>query len=463
MVSTRLTGEELEELKDLASIHFWPHDNLAGDMSEETGTRILGSGEGVWVDDVQGRRWFDFTSGAWLLNIGHGRKEIGQAVYEQMTEGATYTPPGTVSPTTIRLVSKIAGHAPDKESRTYLVSGGSEAVETALLMAKKYHSNNGETARWKVVSRKGSYHGATHFCRGLGGTSFAPSGTDFGPPMPGNVYITNPDEYRCVHCSDKGGCNLECARELDRAIQFEGPKTVAAFIGEPISVHNGIHVPHSEYWPTIQEICNKHGVLMICDEVITGFGRTGKMFCVEHWGIKPDIMTVAKALTGGYFPIGAAIASKKVSDTFLGEESNALRHLITFGGNPPASAAGVRSLEIMEDEGIVENSAKMGDYLYEQLQTMYEHPIVGDVRGGKGLLCGIDLVKDRETKEKFPGGANLRGIMARATANQGLLGRAVVDTIRVAPPLVITKDEVDDLVGRIDRAVGEAEKDLWVS
>ena len=463
MVSTRVSGEELEELKDLARVHFWPHDNLAGDMSEETGTRILGSGEGVWVDDVQGWRWFDFTSGAWLVNIGHGRKEIGQAVFEQMTEGVSYTPPGTVSPTTIKLVSKIASHAPDKDSRTYLVSGGSEAVETALLMAKKYHSNNGEPTRWKVVSRKGSYHGATHACRGLGGSSFASSGTDYGPPMPGNVYITNPDEYRCVYCSDKGSCNLECARELDRAIQFEGPKTVAAFIGEPISVHHGIHVPHPEYWPTIQEICHKHGVIMICDEVITGFGRTGKMFCVEHWGIKPDIMTVAKALTGGYFPIGAAIASKKVSDTFLSEESNALRHLITFGGNPPACAAGVRNLEIIEDERIVENSAKMGDYLYEQLQTMYEHPIVGNVRGGMGLLCGIDLVKDRESKEKFPGGANLRGVMARATTNQGLLGRPVVDTMRIAPALVISKDEVDDLVGRIDRAFGEAEKELGVS
>ena len=459
MVTTRVNGEELEELKDQASTHFWPHDNMAGNMSE-TGTRMLGTGEGVWIDDVEGNRWLDFTSGAWLMNIGHGRKEIGQAVYEQMTEGINYTPPGTVSPTTIKLVSKIASHAPDKESRIYLVSGGSEAVETAILMTRKFHVNNGEATRWKVVSRKGSYHGATHFCRGLGGSGFAANSTDFGPLMGGNVYINNPDEYRCVYCADKGGCNLECAKDLDRAIQFEGPKSVAAFIGEPISVHHGVHIPHPEYWPTIREICNRYGVVMICDEVITGFGRTGKMFAVDNWNIKPDIQTVAKALTGGYFPIGAAIVSKKVSDAFMGEESNAFKHLITFGGNPPASAAGLRNLEIMEQENVVDNSAKMGEYLYEKLQKMYDHPMVGHVRGGLGPLAGIEFVQDRDTKEKFPASANIKGVLARAISGEGLIGRAPADAMRIAPPLIITKDEVDDLVGRVDRAIGAAEKEL---
>ena len=203
----------------------------------------------------------------------------------------------------------------------------------------------------------------------------------FGPLMPGNIHITQPDGYRGLCCSADGGCNLQCARDLEIAIQHEGPSTVAAFIGEPISAAAGIHVPHPEYWPTIREICDKYGVIMICDEVITGFGRTGKMFATEHWGVKPDIFTVAKALTSGYIPIGAAIASKKVSDAFIGEDAT-FRHLITFGGNPVACAAGLANLEIMEGEGMVENSAEMGTYMYEQLQTLYEHPIVGDVRGG---------------------------------------------------------------------------------
>ena len=195
---------------------------------------------------------------------------------------------------------------------------------------------------------------------------------------------------------------------MDRAIEHEGPSSVAAFIGEPISAASGIHVPHPEYWPTIREICDRHGVIMILDEVITGFGRTGTMFAAEHWNVVPDIFTVAKAMTSGYLPIGAAIATKNVADAFVDDDgTNFFRHLITFGGNPASCAAGVANLEIMENEGMVENSAQMGDYLYESLQTLYEHPIVGDVRGGKGLICGVELVKNRDTREKFPPEADL--------------------------------------------------------
>ena len=242
----------------------------------------------------------------------------------------------------------------------------------------------------------------------LGGSQQS-GANDYGPLVPGNIHIGNPNAYRGPHS------DMECAEELERAILHEGPKTVAAFIGEPISAANGIHVPDPGYWPRIREICDKHGVVMICDEVITGFGRTGKMFATEHWDIQPDIFTVAKALTSGYLPIGAAVASRKVADAFMGED-NTFRHLITFGGNPASCAAGLANLEIMENEGVVENSAEMGDYLYEQLQTLYEHPIVGDVRGGMGLLCAVELVKDRDAKERFPEDAKLS---AKTDAHHG--------------------------------------------
>ena len=340
-----------------------------------------------------------------MVNIGHGREEIAEAVYEQMKD-ISYSPGGTVSPATVKLSAKIASHAPDKDSRVYFVSGGSEAVETALKMAKNYHKNNGEATRWKIISRRGSYHGATVACMSLGGAAWT-AAANYGPTMPGNIHVAQPDQYRCTFCRDRGGCNLECARDVERAIEHEGPSTVAAFIGEPISASAGIHVPHPDYWPTIREICDRTGVLMICDEVITGFGRTGKMFATEHWGVTPDITTVAKALTSGYLPIGAAVASKKIADAFIGSEESAFRHLITFGGNPASCAAGLANLEIMEGEGMVENSAQMGDYLYEQLQTLYEHRIVGDVRGGKGLLAAVEIVKDRDTREKFPAEAEL--------------------------------------------------------
>ena len=457
VAANRLTGEEIEELKTQASTHFWPHSRLAGDMSDETGVKLVTSAEGVWVEDVEGRRWLDVMAGMWLKNIGHGRREIADAVYEQMQD-VSYSPGGTVSPVTVKLAAKVASLAPDKESRVYFVSGGSEAVESALKMAKQYHKNNGESGRWKVISRSGSYHGATFACMSLGGGGVAVP-ENFGPLMPGNVHVAQPNPYRCAYCADRGGCNLECARDVDRAIEHEGPATVAAFIGEPISAAAGVHVPHPEYWPTIREICDRHGVVMICDEVITGFGRTGKMFATEHWDIKPDIFTVAKALTSGYLPIGAAVASPKIADAFTGDEASTFRHLITFGGNPASCAAGLANLEIMENEGMVENSAAMGEYLFDQLQTLYEHPIVGDVRGGMGLIAAVELVKDRDTKEKFPKEAELAGKMRSLLKQHGLLTREG-DTIFMAPPLCITRDEVDHMVGQVDEVVGELERAL---
>ena len=446
----RLTGEEIEELKQLGETHFWPHSRPIGDLSEETGIKLATKAEGVWVEDGQGNRWVDTLSGMWLKNIGHGRKEIADAVFEQMQE-VSYSPGGTVSPATIKLAAKVASLAPDKESRVYFTSGGSEAVETALKIAKAYHKNNGEPNRWKVISRRGSYHGATHACMALGGAATSGPG-DYGPLVPGNIHIGNPNSYRGPHS------DMECAEELERTILHEGPNMVAAFIGEPVSAANGIQIPDPGYWPRIREICDKYGVVMICDEVITGFGRTGKMFATEHWGIQPDIFTVAKALTSGYLPIGAAVASKQIADNFLGQE-NMLKHLITFGGNPASCAAGLANLAIMENEGVVENSAEMGDYLYEQLQTLYEHPIVGDVRGGMGLLAAVEVVQDRDTKERFPQEAQLSAKLSRIMDKNGLLGRAG-DIISVAPPLTITKDEVDFVVQALDRTLEEVQTEL---
>ena len=451
VTTNRLSGEVIEDLKQMASAHFWPHARLAGDMSEDTGVKLASAASGVWVDDAEGRRWFDTLSSMWLVNIGHGREEVAEAVYEQMKD-ISYSPGGTVSPATVKLSAKVASLAPDKESRVYFVSGGSEAVETAIKMAKNYHKNNGEPTRWKVISRRGSYHGATHACMALGGGGIS-APVNFGPMMPGNVHIDNPNAYRGPRT------DMDAADELERTIQHEGPSTVAAFIGEPISAAAGIHVPDPGYWPRVREICDKYGVIMICDEVITGFGRTGKMFATEHWGIQPDIFTVAKALTSGYLPIGAAVASKKVSDAFMGDEESAFRHLITFGGNPASCAAGLANLDIMEGEGMVENSAAMGEYLFEQLQTLYEHPIVGDVRGGMGLLAAVEIVQDRDTKEKFPKEADITKKFNEAWNRQGLLGRAG-DVISLAPPLCITKDEVDWLVKSVDDAITEVENQL---
>ena len=457
MLTSRISGEELEDLKQKASDHFWPHSKQTENMFGDAGVKMVTRARGVWVDDVDGNRWFDTLSGMWLVNIGHGREEIADAVYSQMKD-ISYSPGSTVTPVTAQLASRVASLSPDKKSRIYFVSGGSEAVETALKMAKNYQKNIGETTRWKVISRRGSYHGATHACMSLGGGGIA-APSNYGPLMPGNVHIEQPDGYRGRCCSQPGGCTLDCAKDLERAILHEGPSTVAAFIGEPISAASGIHIPHPEYWPTIQDICKRYGVVLICDEVINAFGRTGKMFASEHWEIKPDITTVAKALTSGYLPIGAAIASKNISRAFEGGEDNVFRHLITFGGNPASCAAGMVNLDIMESEDLVKNSEQMGNYLFEKLQPLKEHTMVGDVRGGLGLLAAVELVRNKSTKEKISVDPEATTKLTEILQEHGLLGRAG-DVIPIAPPLCITKDEIDHFVERLDTSISKMESSI---
>jgi adenosylmethionine-8-amino-7-oxononanoate aminotransferase len=452
---------DVEQARADAEAHFWPHSQQAGNVSKETGLQLVVGGQGVWVEDADGERWFDTLSGLWLVNIGHGRREIADAVYKQML-ALGFSPNDTVSPVTAALSARLAAYSGDERARVYYVSGGSEANETALKIAKNYHHLNGEPNRWKVLSRRGSYHGATLACTSLGrgGPGGGSVPAQFGPLVPGNVHVSQSAAYRCHFCAQAGTCSLECAADVERAILHEGADTVAAFIAEPISAAAGIHVPDPGYWPKVREICDRYGILLIGDEVITGFCRTGKMFALEHWGVKPDIRTVAKALTSGYLPIGAAIVSGKVADAFIGG-GKTFQHLITFGGNPVSCAAALANLEIMENEDLAERSAEMGDYLFERLQTLREHPIVGDVRGGKGLLCALELVKDRETRAQFPKEAGLDRLAVEAMRANRMLGRAG-NIIPIAPPLCITREEIDEAVGRLDRVLSRLEEKLAV-
>lgn len=458
-MATGLTNAPVEQIREDASQHFWPHSKPTGDMSLKTGVQVVNGGEGVWVHDVDGERWFDTLSGLWLVNIGHGRREIADAVHHQMLQ-LSFSPHDTVSAATATLSSRLAKLSSDPKTRTYFTSGGSEAVETALKLAKQFHRINNEPERWKVISRRGSYHGSTLACTSLGrgGGNGQSVPVEFGPLVPGNLHVQGPDEYRCVACADSGGCNLSCAKEVERTIEHEGARSVAAFIGEPISAASGIHVPHEDYWPTIREICDRHGVIMICDEVITGFGRTGRMFATEHWDITPDIRTVAKALTSGYFPIGGVMANGMISDAF-NDAGASFAHLLTFGGNPPAAAAAHANLDIMEAENMAERSADMGTYLYESLQPLRSHPIVGDVRGGLGLLAAIEVVKDKATRERFPKSASIDKMAVSAMRENGMLGRAG-HVIPLAPPLCISRDEIDDIVERLGRVLNRLQETL---
>ncbi len=454
------TPTEVQELQESALEHLWVYMREPSDMAEKGEPQIFTGGKGVHVTDALGNSYIDAMSGLWLKNVGYGRTEIADAAYEQMLK-LTYMPAGTTTEPAIKLAEKIASITPGDLSRSFFTSGGSESVETAMKLARAYFKRVGEPGRYKFISRKGSYHGATFATLSLGGTPLFPK-TDYEPLLGGVFHGPQPNPYRCEY----GGatpeeCAEKCANAIEDIIKFQGPDSVAAVVAEPIASPYGAVVPGDNYWPMLRDICDRHGCLLIADEVITGFGRTGKMFACEHWGVTPDIMTVAKGITSGYIPMGAAITRKPISDAFIGSQQAAFRHVITFGGHPVAAAASLKNIQIMEDEGLVENSARMGAYLLDGLNELKEkHSIIGDARG-LGLFCALELVKDRETKEQFPPEAELGTRITQALAENGILLRGGEIT-NIAPPLCVTAGEIDEIVSALDRVINAAARDLGV-
>ena len=457
-----VTVSDSEALRKLSLKYLWMHSRDWVQMAEEGDPLVMVSGEGVRVTDADGRTYIDVEGGYNSVNVGYGRSEIAEAAYEQMRKIA-YFPNQTTTVPTIKLAEKLAEITPGSLTRVFPVSGGSEANETALKIARAYHKRRGEPNRYKIISRKGSYHGTTAGVLWLGGLAgiHADRGReDFEPAYPGMVYAPQPNSYRCEMGGETASeCAVRCAEEIDRLILFHGPETVAAVIAEPVATPTGAAVPGNEYWPMLREICDRHGVLLIDDEVICGFGRTGKMFAIDHWGVVPDIMTVAKGIISSYLPLAATIVRKEVADVFGGEDKY-LRHVFTFSGHPVSAAAALKNIEIIETENLVENSAEVGAYFKEQLEGLKDdHPTVGDVRG-LGLLLAMELVSDRGTKAKFPPEAKLLARLNRAFRKNGLILRAFSEAITLGPSLCITRQEVDEIVYGIDRSLGEVEADL---
>ena len=457
---TTHTPSEVKSLQESALEHLWVYLREPSDMAEKGEPAIFVSGEGVHVTDALGNTSIDGMSGLWLKNVGYGRKEIADAAYEQMLN-LTYMPLGTTTEPTIRLAEKISQIAPGDMTRSFFTSGGSEAVETALKLSRAYFKRVGEPNRTKFISRKGSYHGATMGALALGGSHLYPK-LDYEPLMPGVFHVPQPLPYRCEFGGETPEeCAELCVNAVEEMIKFQDPETIAAVFAEPISSPMGCAVPGDNYWPRLREICDRYGVLLIADEVITGFGRTGKMFATEHWGVVPDMMTVAKGITSGYIPMGGCITRGEISDAFIGSQKASFKHVITFGGHPVAAAAALKNIEIMEEEGMVENAAKQGAYLLDGLNEMKEkYQMIGDVRG-LGLFCGLELVADRETKEYFPAEADLANRITQGFADNGLLLRGG-DRMNVAPPLCITSSEVDEIVTTMDKVFGQVSKDLGV-
>ena len=452
---------DAEALRQASLKYLWMHRLDWVQMAEEGGPPIMVEGEGIRVTDSEGKTWIDVNAGYNSVAVGYGRTEIADAAYEQMLK-INYFPNGTTTEPTIRLAQKLADITPGSLSRVFLVSGGSEANETALKIVRAYHHRRGEGGRYKVISRRNSYHGATGGVMWLGGSQGMPR-DDFEPMYPGMIHAPQPNPYRC----EMGGqtpseCAARCAKAIEDLMLLHNPETVAAVIAEPISQAMGAAVPGDEYWPMLREICDKYGVVLIADEVICGFGRTGKMFAMEHWGVVPDVMTVAKGIISSYLPLAATIVKKAIADHFAGKD-NYLRHTLTFAGHPVSAAAALKNIEIIEDENMVGNAAQVGAYFKEQLEGfMVDHPIVGNVRG-VGLLIAMELVKDRETKEKFPPEAKVPERLTESFRKHGLLYRVQGPVLSMGPSLCITRDEVDQIVHALDLSLWELEGELGIA
>jgi adenosylmethionine-8-amino-7-oxononanoate aminotransferase len=357
----------------------------------------------------------------------------------------------------VALAEQIAELAPGDLQRVFFCSGGSEAVESAIKIAKQVQAMRGFPRRYKVIARRGSYHGSTHGAMSL--TSSQYNEKYFGPFMYGVYHVPSPNNYRPQFPGLSGEADdIACANAVEAEIEYQGAETVAAVIAEPISTANGVQVPSPKYWQRLREICDKHGVLLIADEVINGWGRTGTYFAMEQMGVVPDMMTMAKGLSSGYAPIAAVIVRPSVFEGFQEQGEVSLGHLLTFGGQAVACAAALKNIEIFERESLPQQSKDKGEYLLTQLKELETHPTIGDTRG-LGLMCGIEIVKNKETKEKFGRDSQFIKRVNELMNEKGLLTR-VWDIVHIAPPLVTTTDELDRIVTIIDESVGQAEQEF---
>jgi len=448
---------EVDELVKLHRDHLWLHlTNHRAFESQEP--PIMAEGNGFILKDIYGREYVDgLSGGVWAVNVGYGRDSIIQAIAGQLKK-LPYYAGSMATPPYILLAQKLASLLPDLP-KVYISNSGSEANEKSYKIARQYFSEKyPDKKKYKIIYRNRDYHGTT-----LG--ALASSGQQerkvkFGPLPEGFAAIPHALCYRCELGKCYPACNIDCARALETVIQREGEDSVAAVIVEPVTAGGGIIPPVAEYYPVLQEICRKYEVLLIMDEVVTGFGRTGRMFGHQHYAVEPDMITLAKGLASGYMPISATVARKSIFDQFLTEledPTGYFRDISTFGGCAGASAAALENIRIIEDEKLAENSAQLGAYLLEGLKELEKYPVVGEVRG-KGLLAGIELVEDKKSKKPLHE-THLARIVAEAKQAGVIIGRMVRsvpdynNVLYTAPPLIVTKEGIDRIVGAFAQAL----------
>ena len=435
----RLSADEIVQMSKEYTFFSWSVQSKVNPIP-------IDHAEGVYFWDANGKRYIDFSAQLMNVNIGHQHPKVINAIKDQ-ADKLSYAHPGTATEPRGRLGELLAEVTPKNLQKSFFCLGGAEANENAIKMARLY------TGRRKILAHYISYHGATHGAIALTGDNRRWS---VEPTMPGVVHVLNPYCYRCPFGWTRDTCHRECIDHIEEVIQYEGPEEIAAIFLEGVVGSNGIIVPPDEYWPRVREICDKYGILLISDEVMSGFGRTGKWFAVDNWDVTPDIITMAKGITSGYVPLGAVVVSERIAKHF---EDNKLWCGLTYSAHPLSCAAGVATVKVYEEDGLIDNAAEVGTHLGARLEELKSnHPSVGDVRY-IGLFSVIEVVKDKETKEPMAT-RNAEGVELK-TMNEigaylrehGLFTFIKANMIFIVPPLCITKGQIDEGFQIIDNAL----------
>lgn len=442
----------LEQMQAVDAAHhlhpFTDHKDL-----RLAGSRIITRADGPFIYDSQGNEILDGMAGLWCVNVGYGRRELAEAAYAQLKELPYYNSFFRCStPTPVLLAKKLAEISPTGLDQVFFGSSGSEANDTALRLVRHYWALEGRPEKHIVISRHWAYHGSTIAGTSLGG--MAAMHAQLHGAVPGIVHVMPPYAFELAEEGESDhDFGLRAARAVEHAILAAGTGNVAAFIAEPIQGAGGVKIPPESYWPEIQRICRRHDVLLMLDEVITGYGRTGEWFAAQSMDIEPDTITTAKALTSGYQPLSALVVGERIASTLV-EKGGEFFHGYTYSGHPVACAVALANLDIIEKEGLIDRvREETGPYFARALnEGLSGHPIVGEVRT-YGLLAGIEIVRDKATRERFPNPGSAGVVVRDHAIASGMMLRAVVDTMILSPPLIWTRESIDMAVERIAKAL----------
>ncbi|HEV2363716.1 MAG TPA: aminotransferase [Caulobacteraceae bacterium] len=445
------------ELRALDVAHHLPAQADWGSLAKAGGSRVITRGEGCYIWDAEGHRLLDGMAGLWCVEIGYGREELARAAYEQMRELAYYnTFFRTAAPPTIRLAAKVAELLGGELGHVFFNSSGSEAVDTVVRLVRRYWQVRGESERTIIISRNNGYHGSTVAGVSVGGMGAMRA--QGGPWVPDIEHIMQPYFYgEGGEGESEEAFGERAANALEERILEVGPQRVAAFIGEPVQGAGGVIVPPAGYWKRIEAICRRHGILLVSDEVICGFGRLGAWFGFQHFGVTPDLVSMAKGLSSGYLPISAVGVARHVVET-LREKGGDFFHGYTYSGHPTCAAVALANLEIMEREDLVRRTAEVtAPHLARAFASLADHPLVGEART-IGLLGAIEIVADKKTRARFGGKEGTAGPAVRdACIRNGLMVRGIRDSIVACPPLVISGDQIDDMTAILRQSLDEAQ------